>query len=371
MSNADALCERRGILGLITINRADAMNALTLEAAQIMLEQLILWREDPKVEQVLVRGAGDRGLCAGGDIRSIYEDMRAVAAGERATYATEEFFRTEYQTNLLINDYPKPYIAFMDGVTLGGGVGISAHGSHRVVTERSKVGMPETTLGFIPDVGGTYLLNRSPGATGMHAALTAGIFGPMDSIHLNLADVLVPSDQLDQLAAELEHTPVDTALPEFATSPENLDIETSQLARNQEWIDESYGADTVEEILERLGKAASQHSEAGRTKEIIEQKSPTALKVTHAALRRAEKSDLAGALRNEESAAHRMLRGREFTEGIRAQIIDKDKRPQWTPSRLDEVNSAEIDAHFVPPKDQHVVPSASLAGGLTSGKGNS
>ena len=184
---AEVLFERRGRLGVVTLNRPNAVNALTAGMASAMLEQLTLWADDDAVAAVLVRGAGDRGLCAGGDIVAIYRDM--LDGGD----ATAGFWAEEYRLNLLISEYPKPYVAFMDGLVLGGGVGISAHGSVRIVTERTRMGMPETTIGFVPDVGGTLLLSRSPGESGTHAALTGAHLSGADALFLGLADHFVPS----------------------------------------------------------------------------------------------------------------------------------------------------------------------------------
>ena len=258
--------ERRGRLGVVTLNRPAAVNALTAGMAAAMLEQLTLWADDDAVAAVLVRGAGDRGLCAGGDIVAIYRDM--LDGGD----ATADFWAVEYRLNLLISEYPKPYVAFMDGLVLGGGVGISAHGSVRIVTERTRTGMPETTIGFVPDVGGTLLLAGSPGETGTHAALTGAHLSGADALFLGLADCFVPSGRLPDLAA----------VARFAEP-----APASALAAQQEWIDACYSSDDAGEILRRLrafgGEAAGEAAAAADT---IEAKSPTAVKVALESLRR-------------------------------------------------------------------------------------
>ena len=234
----EVVFERRGRLGVVTLNRPKAVNALTAGMAAAMLEQLTRWADDDAVAAVLVRGAGDRGLCAGGDIVAIYRDM--LDGGD----ATADFWAVEYRLNLLISEYPKPYVAFMDGLVLGGGVGISAHGSVRIVTERTRMGMPETTIGFVPDVGGTLLLSRSPGETGTHAALTGAHLSGADALFLGLADHFVPSDRLPELAVALETEPVEAAVARFAEpAPPSI------LAAQQEWIDACYSSDDAEEIL--------------------------------------------------------------------------------------------------------------------------
>ena len=240
-SAAEVLFERRGHLGIVTLNRPKAVNALTAGMASAMLDQLTRWADDDAVAAVLVRGAGERGLCAGGDIVAIYRDM--LDGGQ----ATAEFWAEEYRLNLLISEYPKPYVAFMDGLVLGGGVGISAHGSVRVVTERTRMGMPETTIGFVPDVGGTLLLSRSPGETGTHAALTGAHLDGADALFLGLADHFVPSESLAELAVALESEAADSAVARFTE-----EAPRSALAAQQEWIDACYSSDDAEEILRRL-----------------------------------------------------------------------------------------------------------------------
>lgn len=211
---AEVLFEKRGHLGVVTLNRPKAVNALTAGMVAAMLDQLTAWADDDGVATVLVQGAGGRGLCAGGDIVAIYRDM--LVGGDE----TAGFWEAEYRLNSLIARYPKPYVAFMDGLVLGGGVGISAHGSVRIVTERTRTGMPETTIGFVPDVGGTLLLSRSPGETGTHAALTGAHLSGADALFLGLADHFVPSGRLADLAAALENETAEAAVGRFAgTAP--------------------------------------------------------------------------------------------------------------------------------------------------------
>lgn len=331
------LFEVRGRLGVITLNRPEALNALNVDMVQQMLHQLTAWKDDEAVAQVLVRGSGDRGLCAGGDIRAIYQDILAARQRGDDDYATTEFLAAEFRLNLLIHDYPKPYVAFMDGVTLGGGIGISAHGSHRVVTERTKAGMPETTIGYLPDVGATYLLSRAPGQTGLHAGLTAQSFDAADTICLGLADVYLSSESLEELAAALEQSPVDEVLPSFAqTPPESL------LQAQREWIDDAYAAPNLEQVLIRLQTLGATHEPAAAAREQILGKSPTALKLTLCGIQQARHSDLGQALQREYAAAQHQLAGHDFAEGIRALVIDKDKAPHWQPATCDEVPDALI-----------------------------
>lgn len=336
---AEVLFEIRGSLGVITLNRPRAVNALNASMATAMLEHLTAWANDPVVHQVLVRGAGDRGLCAGGDIVAIHRDM---AAGGDETAA---FWETEYRLNALINSYPKPYIAYMDGLVLGGGVGISAHGSHRLVTERTRSGMPETTIGFVPDVGGTYLLSRAPGHSGTHAALTGDHLGAAEIIYLGLADHLIESSSAEKLFKNLENTAVDMALPDFV-----LPTPESKLESWRPWIDDAYAGPRVEEIVARLRElAAAGNPEAARSGETLAKKSPTALAVTLESLCRAKHLEtLEETLEQEYRVGLRFLVSKDFPEGIRAQVIDKDYAPAWQPATLREVTDGMVAQFFAP-----------------------
>ncbi|MGW4827540.1 enoyl-CoA hydratase/isomerase family protein [Amycolatopsis japonica] len=320
-------------IGRITLNRPRALNSLNHGMVLAMLDHLETWRADPGVRAVLIDGAGDRGLCAGGDIRAIYEDARAGGT------ASLPFWADEYRLNLLISRYPKPYLALMDGLVMGGGVGVSAHGSHRIVTERSRVGMPETGIGFVPDVGGTYLLSRTPGELGTHIALTAGAISGADAIHCGLADHFVSSERIPDLLDALTSRPTDDALALIAEP-----APPSALAGDAAWIDHCYAADTVEEILARLHAAGDAAATAAKE---IEAKSPTALKVTLRALRTAAAMpDLETVLAQEYRISAHALSSAEFAEGIRAQIIDKDRAPKWSPATLSEVDDRIVDAYF-------------------------
>ncbi|GAA2199329.1 enoyl-CoA hydratase/isomerase family protein [Sinomonas flava] len=336
----EVLFERRGRLGVVVLNRPRAVNALTHGMAAAMLAQLTEWAEDDAVETVLVRGAGERGLCAGGDIVAIYRDM--LDGGD----ATARFWRTEYRLNSLISRYPKPYVAFMDGLVLGGGVGISAHGSHRVVTERTRTGMPETTIGFVPDVGGTLLLGTAPGEAGTHAALTGAHLDGADAIHLGLADFFVPGRRLDTLARALETEPADDAVARLAVVPP-----LSELEAERGWIDEAYVCDDAEQIVRRL--QALEVPAATAAAGAIEAKSPTSVKATLEALRRARargprSTALEETLDEEYRVGVRLLAGHDFREGIRAQVIDKDRDPHWAPATLGEVRPEAVEALFAP-----------------------
>ncbi|MCQ1999209.1 enoyl-CoA hydratase/isomerase family protein [Arthrobacter zhaoxinii] len=336
-ASAEVLFERRGRLGVVTLNRPRAVNALTAGMASAMLEQLRLWADDDAVAAVLVRGAGDRGLCAGGDIVAIYRDM--LDGGN----ATAAFWAEEYTLNLLISNYPKPYVALMDGLVLGGGVGISAHGSVRIVTERTRLGMPETTIGFVPDVGGTLLLSRAPGKTGTHAALTGAHLSGADAVFLGFADFFIPSSKLANFAAALEHEAVEAAVARFAEA-----APPSGLA-GQDWIDTCYTGNDAGEIVRRLRAFDGQgREEAAKAAEAIAAKSPTAVKVALESLRRVKGLTLEKALEQEYRVGLRFLAGSDFREGIRAQVVDKDYSPRWQPATLAEVSDEDVESYFAP-----------------------
>ncbi|MFF8278480.1 enoyl-CoA hydratase/isomerase family protein [Streptomyces lateritius] len=333
----DVLLRTDGRAGFVTLNRPKAINALTHAMVRRIDEALTAWADDPAVETVVIEGAGERGLCAGGDIRAIHDDARAGGT------ASVDFWRDEYRLNARIARYPKPYVAFMDGIVMGGGVGVSAHGSVRIVTERSRVAMPETGIGFVPDVGGTYLLGRAPGELGTHLALTGEGVGAADALLTGLADHFVPSEDLPRLALELTRAPAREVLPRFARP-----APAGDLAARRAWIDGCYTADTVEDIVDRLlDSGVPEAKEAATT---LLAKSPTALKVTLAAIRRARLLDsLETVLNMEFRLSCAALSSADLVEGIRAQVVDKDRTPHWSPATLPEVTAGAVTRYFAAP----------------------
>ncbi|KOG81996.1 MULTISPECIES: enoyl-CoA hydratase/isomerase family protein [Streptomyces] len=325
-----------GRTGVLTLNRPKALNALTHSMVATIAAALDRWEHDPEVAAVVLTGAGERGLCAGGDIRSIHEDARA---GGQASAA---FWRDEYRLNARIARYPKPYVAIMDGIVMGGGVGVAAHGSVRIVTEGSKVAMPETGIGFVPDVGGTYLLALAPGELGTHLALTGAVMGPGDALLCGFADHFVERAQLPALLAALRTAPPGEVLHRHVR-----DAPSGELRANRAWIDACYSADSVEEIVERL--LACGVPAAGEAAATLLARSPTALKVTLAALRRArELGPLERVLEQEYRVSCAALSSADLVEGIRAQVIDKDRAPRWSPGTLAEVTDADVARYFAP-----------------------
>jgi enoyl-CoA hydratase len=341
-SEPDLIVRREGTAGIIRLNRPKALNALTLDMTRGIVAALGDFELDPKVSLILLEGAGERGLCAGGDIRSLYESARA--GGDLGKI----FWREEYILNARIAAFPKPYVAFMDGIVMGGGVGLSAHGSHRVVTDKTKMGMPEVGVGFFPDVGGTWLLSRAPGEVGTYFGLTGQAMNGADAVHAGLADVVVASDRLPALREALTHAPdgadarsVRAIIDGFATA--NV---AAPIAGQQHLIDALFGPESIEEIVTALAHHDSEFARA--TLGAILEKSPTGLKLTLKLLRMARQSaSLRECLVREYRAALEIFVNHDFPEGIRAAVIDKDRNPQWKPARIEEVTPELIARYSV------------------------
>lgn len=342
-ADPEILFEERGQLALVTLNRPRAINALTHGMLRELDRALGEWERDPNLTTIAIVGAGERGLCAGGDIVGLYRD-----ATEGDGSAASDFWFDEYHLNARIARYPKPIVAIQDGIVLGGGIGISAHASHRVVTERSRLGLPEVGIGFVPDVGATWLLSRAPGELGTFLALTAGTVGPADAIAVGLSDRLVPSDLVPALLAALENTEPSEAIDSLAD-----EAGESGLAADRTWIDRAFSADSVQEILDRL-RATDAGTEASAAADTIASKSPLALAVTLASLRRARAlGSLEEALDQEYRVSRRAFLAPDFAEGVRAQVIDKDRAPAWSPAEHD-IERARIDSYFEPLPDREL-----------------
>ncbi len=325
----------RGI-GFLTLNRPQAINSLNQNMVSVLDTTLTAWADDDAVRAVVLRGAGERGLCAGGDVVSIYHSAQAGGADAR------RFWFDEYRLNAHIGRYPKPYVALMDGIVMGGGVGVSAHGNVRVVTDKSKIAMPEVGIGFIPDVGGTYLLSRAPGLLGLHAALTGAPFTGADAIALGFADHYVAHADLEPFTAMVEAEGPEAAVTAYAAAPP-----PSPLAAQQEWIDQCYAGETVADIIAALrGRDEGPATDAA---DLIATRSPIALAVTLAAVRRAATLDsLERVLVQEYRVSCASLRSHDLVEGIRAQLVDKDRNPRWSPSSIAAVTDDDVAAYFVP-----------------------
>lgn len=335
---ADVRFRIEGALGIVTLDRPRALNAFNHGMVQAITSHLREWRHDPAVDRVLIEAAGDRAFCAGGDIIAIYHDALRLREGEK-DLATEQFWRDEYRLNALMASYPKPIITFMDGLVLGGGVGLGSHATHRVVTETSRVGMPETTIGFVPDVGGTWLLSHAPGELGMRMALTGESVDGASAIHVGLADSFVPRERLGDLREALTTTGADEAVAAVAVDPGHPSITDDQAE-----LDACFGRDDVGEILAAL-RAIGRDDLADK----IEAKSPSALALTLEALRRARVlPSLEAALVQEFRVAVGCLALPDLAEGIRAQVIDKDRTPRWNPATLADVDTEALERVFDP-----------------------
>ena len=340
-TDPEILFERRGAAGVVTLNRPQALNAVTHGMVRMLAAQLGEWARDPAVSRVIVTAAGGRAFSAGGDIRALHD------LGQSGRHVeTLRFWREEYTLNTLIKRYPKPYVALIDGIVMGGGVGISIHGSHRVAGDRFQFAMPEVGIGFFPDVGATWFLPRMPGETGTYCALTGERLKAADAIALGIATHQVPSARWRDLMEGLAGTvPVDAVLAAFAEPPHGGPVGIHRQA-----IDRLFAGDRVEGILAALDREAISGSAeagfAGATAALIRAKSPTSLKIALAQLRRGKNWSFSDCMRAEFRIVARIIHGHDFYEGVRATIIDKDQKPAWRPARLEEVSDAAVEAHF-------------------------
>jgi enoyl-CoA hydratase len=335
----DVLFRREGRAGRITMNRPQALNALTLGMVHRIWEALLAWRADPAVELVVLDGAGDKALCAGGDVRALYDSR------QQGSTLARTFWRDEYRLNALIGRYPKPFVAIQDGIVMGGGIGLSGHARDRIVTERSRLATPETGIGLIPDVGGTWLLADAPGAVGVYLGLTGEAMRAADAIYTHFADAMIPSAKLTQLVARL----VDTRGGSVAGAIRALseDAGPSPLAERRADIDRAFGGDSVEAMLGALGAMPGEWAQ--KTAAALAQKSPKSLKLTLAAIRNAQAlGSLEEALNVEFRLCVRLFEDGEFLEGVRALIVDKDRTPKWSPARLEEVGADTVAAYLAP-----------------------
>ncbi len=334
----DVMVRREGRAGRITLNRPKALNALTWSMVKTIHANLDAWATDPAVAVVILDGAGERGLCAGGDVRWLYD------AKTRAPAEAVAFWADEYRLNALIARYPKPYVAMMDGIVMGGGIGLSAHAQHRIVTERSLLAMPETTIGLIPDVGGTFLLSRAQGRLGVYLGLLGTRMNGSDAIQAGFADAYVPVAMLPALIAQLSSSrdAVDEII-EDAAEP----VPTSPLSGKSELIDRLFDGATMADIHARLLTSADPLATQARLD--LTTRSPKALALTLEAIRRAKAyTSLDEALAVEFRVVSRLYGDGEFIEGVRALLVDKDKAPKWNPARAEDVTPDMVAGYFAP-----------------------
>lgn len=347
--SSHVLTEIRGRIGCITLDRPQALNSLSLEMVRALHAILSAWREDARVAAVLVSSSAERAYCAGGDIRFFYQAGRATPVGGSALL--EDFFTEEYALNHLIHFYPKPYIAIMDGVVMGGGMGIAQAGPEcrmRVVTERTKMAMPEVNIGLFPDVGGSYFLSRTPHQYGTWLGLSGETIGATDALEAGLADVFIPGAQLPALYAALQTADGDDlrALVRNFAAPFAEQAAPGILAANRELIARHFAHDEVGAICQAL--AADDSAFAQKTLAAMQKRSPLMMCVTLAQLRRGAALSVAQCLRMERCMVRHNFTHGEVLEGVRALVIDKDNAPQWNPPRLEEVNAEQVAGFFAP-----------------------
>ena len=337
----DILFERRGGLAVVTLNRPAALNALTLDMALAFDRELHAWESDGAVAAVLIQGAGERAFCAGGDIRRLYD------AGRAGDSYPGDFYRHEYRLNARIHGLRKPYIALMDGIVMGGGVGLSVHGTFRVAGDRTLFAMPETGIGLFPDVGGSYFLPRLRDWFGMFLALTGTRLKAADAVGAGVCDLYVPSDRRPDLVAALAaaglagdaRATVMAVLQRFAADPGPAPLLPQRAA-----ITRCFDQDSVEAILAAL--EANGREWAALTAKVMRDKSPTSMKITHRQVRAGARLDFQDCMRMEYRMAVACAASHDFYEGVRAAVIDKDGRPRWRPASLEEVGPEMVSRYF-------------------------
>ncbi|MDE1904612.1 MAG: enoyl-CoA hydratase/isomerase family protein [Alphaproteobacteria bacterium] len=344
MSSDEIIFERRDGLGIVRLNRPKALNTLSLGMYRRFVPQLVAWGDDPAVHAIVVMGEGGRAFCAGGDVRAIYD------ARQRAGNDTADFFREEYSLIAHVHRFPKPYIALMNGIVMGGGAGISVNGSHRVATEKTLFAMPEVQIGLFPDVGASRFLNLCPGRLGLYLALTGRRINAVDALYGKFATHYVPSDRLPALVDALAtlswqagraRAQIDATLARFATDPG-----ASALAAIQPDIDRIFAAPSVDEILAALAREPAAWAKEAHAATV--RASPSSLKITFRQLALGRGMNVEAALTLEYRLTQHVLAADDFFEGIRAALVDKDNAPRWRPDNLAGVTKKAVDGYFAP-----------------------
>ncbi|MFH1803489.1 MAG: enoyl-CoA hydratase/isomerase family protein [Pseudomonadota bacterium] len=342
-----------GPVGHILLDRPKALNSLNLPMIDAMMAQLRQWEKDPAIAVVVIEGAGDRAFCAGGDIRGLYD-----ARQRDDVKLLDAFYRREYQLNHYIAHYPKPYIAIMNGITMGGGVGVSIHGDYRVVTEKTLFAMPETGIGFFPDVGGGYFLPRCPGAIGMYLGLTGARLAAADCLYAGLATDGIKAADAERLKEALAagdykttdpHQTVRTVLQSFAH-----DFGDGELVRARDEIDRIFGVSDIRDVIQALDAGNSSFAE--KTATLLQQKSPLALCVTFEQISQGRDLSVGDVLKMEFRLSQRMVEWPDLFEGVRAVIVDKDHAPKWQHDNISQIDRQSVAAFFAPlPADRELV----------------
>ena len=343
MSDAEVICEQRGVAGFITLNRPAALNALTHGMVRAIAAALDAWEQDPAIERVVIAGAGERAFCAGGDVRALYEQGRA---GDHD--GQMRFWFDEYRLNHRIKTYPKDFVALIDGIVMGGGVGVSLHGSHRVAGERFALAMPEASIGFFPDVGASFFLCRLPGQIGLWIGLTGGRVKAGDACMLGLADAFVPPERWPLLAGRLSERGETTALVASLAAP----APAATLPGERAVIDRCFATRSLTEVLARLDRVAQTGSSfAASAAAAMRKNAPLSMAIFQQQMQRGAALGFADTMRMEYRIVSRVCRAPDFYEGVRALIIDKDLSPRWRPAGLNDLDLGEVDAYFAPLPD--------------------
>ncbi|HEY8101403.1 MAG TPA: enoyl-CoA hydratase/isomerase family protein [Burkholderiaceae bacterium] len=346
-------------IGFINLNRPKALNSLSLDMIRAITQTLLLWKDDTDITSVVIQSAHEKGFCAGGDIRFFY--TAGQASPQQGSALLEDFFTEEYALNYLIHHYPKPYIAVMDGVVMGGGMGLAqsiATSRIGIVTECTRMAMPEVNIGIFPDVGGSYFLSRVPGKIGIYLGITGDTIGAADALHANLADVFIPSVELPALRDFLSSNAFDdihAAIREFA-APFTAQIESveSTLMTERDTIDRHFSCTSVPDIMQSLEHDSSLFARSALA--LMRTRSPLMMCVTLEQIRRGTLMTIADCLRMERSMIRHCFERGEAFEGIRAMVIDKDNAPKWMPASLDDVTPEMVSAFFVPAWPAYVHP---------------
>lgn len=333
-------------VGTITLNRPEVLNAMTWEMNKVVSETLAAWQEDSHVHMVVFEGAGDKAFCAGGDVRSLYH-----AHQDNDENLLREFYRTEYAMDKIIAHFPKPIISFCEGITMGGGIGIAVNGRYRIVSDRSLWAMPECIIGFFPDVGSGYFLNECPGQIGLYLGLTGARMNAAEALYAGLATHYVPSEKMDILRntliqAETQFYPeeiLQQSLEMFAEEPQQF----NDLQENKADMDEVFAGHSVEDIVQALQDLGSKWAHAALEK--LQAASPTSLKVTFAYLRhcRREGLNIENVLKLDYRLSQHFVHGKDFYEGVRALLIDRDNNPHWDPSTLEGVSDSVVNGYLM------------------------
>ncbi|OWW22333.1 enoyl-CoA hydratase/isomerase family protein [Noviherbaspirillum denitrificans] len=348
-------------IGFITLDRPKALNSLSLDMVRAITSALLAWRDDSAVQAVVIRSSSERAFCAGGDIRFFYDAGRATPQGGSALL--EDFFTEEYALNHLIHFYPKPYVALMDGIVMGGGMGVAQGGETnrmRIVTDRTKMAMPEVNIGLFPDVGGGYFLSRVPGEIGTYLGVTGEVIGAADALYAGLADVFVPASELPGLSELLESADssrLPQAIREFAARFQSQ-VAAGLLAAERATIDRHFAHDDVTSIVASLSRDDSAF--ARKTIDTMNKRSPLMMCVTLSQLRKGKTMSVAECLRMERTMVRRSFENGEVLEGIRSVVIDKDNAPKWSPAQLEDVSKEMVEGFFEPAWPAHAHPLRTL-----------